>query len=238
MEGGWAGLNNSAMEFFNSTAVMEAFVDVLVCVVPIWVAVMIGLMIGWSWRPRWSGLVFLGLRSKLRYVWTLPPGLGARRFWLAFTALSAFSLCRGLWFRSRGMSGKVDKSSADSASDSAQESVDNGSCGDMSRHLTGAPDGESNVVTEKDLEHLLKLLNVKNGDMAWQNMMERSTTNMHYQAWRFIHRMAQQFTEAKPFSRMQLQSLSEIFSGMMSFGLNGILCSHASIYWKNALLRG
>ncbi|XP_042061689.1 stAR-related lipid transfer protein 7, mitochondrial-like isoform X1 [Salvia splendens] len=184
MEGGWAGLNNSAMEFFNSTAVMEAFVDVLVCAVPIWVAVMIGLLIGWSWRPRWSGLVFLGLRSKLRYVWTLPPGLGARRFWLAFTALSAFSLCRGLWFRSRGMSGKVDKSSADSASDSAQESVDNGSCDDMSRHLTGAPDGESNVVTEKDLEHLLKLLNVKNGDMAWQNMMERSTTNMHYQAWR------------------------------------------------------
>ena len=50
--------------------------------------------------------------------------------------------------------------------------------------------------------------------------------------------MAQQFTEAKPFLRMQLQSLSEIFSGMMSFGLNGILCSHVSIYWKNALLRG
>ncbi|KAG6411826.1 hypothetical protein SASPL_129910 [Salvia splendens] len=127
------GLNNIAMEFFNSTAVMEAFVDDLVCAVSIYVAVIIGLLIGWSWRPRWSGLVSLGLRSKLRYVWTMPPGLGAWRFWLAFTALSAFSLCRGLWFRSpHGMSGKVDKSSADSASDSAQKSFDNA----LSRYQT------------------------------------------------------------------------------------------------------
>ncbi|XP_047956599.1 uncharacterized protein LOC125202270 isoform X2 [Salvia hispanica] len=187
MEGGWTGLSYNAMEFFNSSALMEAFVDIFVCAVPIWLAVMIGLLIGWSWRPRWSGLLFLGLRSKLRYVWTLPPGLGARRFWLAFTALSAFSLCRGLWFRSRGMTRKVEKEAASNLpptpAASAQESVDNGSCRDISS-LTGALEGESNVVTEKDLEHLLKLLNVKDGDMAWQSMMERSPTNMHYQAWR------------------------------------------------------
>ncbi|XP_042030678.1 uncharacterized protein LOC121777472 isoform X2 [Salvia splendens] len=185
MEGGWTGFNNNAMEFFNSSALMDAFVDILVCAVPIWLAVMIGLLIGWSWRPRWSGLLFLGLRSKLRYVWTLPPGLGARRFWLAFTALSAFSLCRGLWFRSRGITRrKLEKESASNLpAASAQESLDNGSCRDISS-LTGALEGESNVVTEKDLEHLLKLLNVKDGDMAWQSMMERSTTNMHYQAWR------------------------------------------------------
>ncbi|KAH6788120.1 Polyketide cyclase/dehydrase and lipid transport superfamily protein [Perilla frutescens var. hirtella] len=191
MVGEWTGLNNDVMEFFNNTAMMEAFVDVLVCAVPIWVAVMIGLLIGWSWRPRWTGLVFLGLRSKLRFVWTLPPGLGARRFWLAFTALSAFSLCRGLWFRSRGMSRKVEKSSVrelvdlapSPAAAAAQESADDSSCGDV-RPLTGAPEGESNVVVEKDLEHLLKLLNAKDGEMSWQSMMERSTSNMTYQAWR------------------------------------------------------
>lgn len=119
MEEGWIGLNNNAFEFFNSTAITEAFVDILVCAVPIWVAVMIGLLIGWSWRPRWAGLVFLGFRSKLRFIWTLPPGLGARRFWLAFTALSAFSLCRGLWFRSRSISRKLEKSSAQELVDSA-----------------------------------------------------------------------------------------------------------------------
>lgn len=119
MDGGWIGLDGNGFGFFNNPSVMEAFVDILVCAVPIWVAVMIGLLIGWSWRPRWTGLVFLGFRSKLRFFWTIPPGLGARRFWLAFTALSAFSLCRGLWFRSRSVSRKLEKSASQELLDSA-----------------------------------------------------------------------------------------------------------------------
>ncbi|KAK6145985.1 hypothetical protein DH2020_019854 [Rehmannia glutinosa] len=230
MEGGWIGLNNNALEFFNYPAVMEAFVDILVCAVPIWLAVMIGLLIGWSWRPRWTGLVFLGFRSKLRFIWTLPPGLGARRFWLAFTALSAFSLCRGLWFRSRGMSRKLEKSSsAQELEDSAPAPADAGqdlvSVDDASRDIwkqsekygahyrlcsfhrsiTGAPDGDLNSVTEKDLDHLLSLLDGKDGEMAWQSMMERSTSNMTYQAWRHepemgptVYRSKTIFEEATP----------------------------------------
>ncbi|CAA0814197.1 Polyketide cyclase/dehydrase and lipid transport superfamily protein [Striga hermonthica] len=197
MEGVWIGLTDTMLEFFNYPAVTEAFVDILVCAVPIWVAVMIGLLIGWSWRPRWAGLVFLGFRSKLRYVWTLPPGLGARRFWLAFTALSAFSLCRGIWFRSRGLSRKLGKSSARELADSAQELAGDAreaaAVGDSGISLTksismetitGDSDAELNSVTDKDLEHLLHLLDGKEGELAWQSMMERSTSNMMYQAWR------------------------------------------------------
>lgn len=44
--------------------------------------------------------------------------------------------------------------------------------------------GQSDIVTENDLEHLLHLLEGKEGDMEWQSMMERSTPNMAYQAWR------------------------------------------------------
>ncbi|EYU32520.1 hypothetical protein MIMGU_mgv1a005704mg [Erythranthe guttata] len=218
MEGGWVGLNNNGFEFFNTPAVMEAFVDILVCAVPIWVAVMIGLLIGWSWRPRWTGLVFLGFRSKLRFIWTIPPGLGARRFWLAFTALSAFSLCRGLWFRSRGMSRKLEKSSSqellDSASNSApspaaavaqdSSAVDNGNHGDV-RPVTESVDEDLNSVTDKDLEHLLNLLNGKDCETGWQSLMERSTSNMAYQAWRSepemgptVYRSRTIFEEATP----------------------------------------
>ena len=85
------------MEFLKKPSIVETFVDILLCAVPIWLAVMIGLVIGWSWRPRWTGLIFLGLRSKFRFLWTAPPGFGARRLWLAFTALSAFSVCRTIW---------------------------------------------------------------------------------------------------------------------------------------------
>lgn len=43
---------------------------------------------------------------------------------------------------------------------------------------------EQHVVTENDLEHLLQLLERKDGEMEWQTLMEKSTPNMTYQAWR------------------------------------------------------
>lgn len=94
------------MEFWKRPSITETLVDILLCAVPIWLAVMIGLVIGWSWRPRWTGLVFLGFRSKFRFIWTAPPGFGARRLWLAFTALSAFSACRAIWNNLKGKDSK------------------------------------------------------------------------------------------------------------------------------------
>ncbi|THG08061.1 hypothetical protein TEA_003422 [Camellia sinensis var. sinensis] len=78
--------------FLHCLGLGETFLDILLSSVPIWLVVMIGFVIGWSWRPRWTGLLYLGLRSKLWFAWTSPPG--AWRFWLAFTA---FSIGRRLW---------------------------------------------------------------------------------------------------------------------------------------------
>ena len=104
------------IEFLKIPTITETFVDILLCAVPIWLAVMIGLVIGWSWRPRWTSLVFLGLRSKFRFIWTAPPGFGARRLWLGFTALSAFSFSRTIF--SNFIKGRAKKST-DSASNFA-----------------------------------------------------------------------------------------------------------------------
>jgi hypothetical protein len=105
------------VDFVRRPAVAEVALDAVLCAVPIWLAVMIGLVIGWSWRPRWTGLVFLGLRSKLRFAWTAPPGFGARRLWLAFTALSVFSVCQRLWSNFEGKSrGVTDEASPQSVS--------------------------------------------------------------------------------------------------------------------------
>ncbi|KAK6914046.1 START domain [Dillenia turbinata] len=170
--------------FLKKPAVIEAFVDILVCAVPIWVAVMIGLVIGWSWRPRWTGLVVLGLRSKFRFIWTAPPGFGARRLWLAFTALSAFSVLRTLWTNFK------DKRRKETSQESAPvvpatteirtAEIDGDIVGDRGNRTLEIQD----VVTESDLEHLLQLVGGKVGDMAWQSMMDRTTSNMAYQAWR------------------------------------------------------
>ncbi|XP_044500460.1 uncharacterized protein LOC123221653 [Mangifera indica] len=162
------------MEFLKRPSITETFVDILLCAVPIWLAVMIGMVIGWSWRPRWTGLVFLGLRSKFRFIWTAPPGFGARRLWLAFTALSAFSACRALWnnFRSKSVKSATDPLPAPTAAEGSGDDT------------SVSAEREQDVVTENDLEHLLHLLEGKDGEMEWQSLMERSNPNMTYQAWR------------------------------------------------------
>ncbi|XP_039001738.1 uncharacterized protein LOC120128027 isoform X3 [Hibiscus syriacus] len=179
------------MEFLKKQPVADTFVDILLCAVPIWLAVMIGLAIGWSWRPRWTGLVFLGLRSKFQFIWTAPPGFGARRLWFAFTALSAlsaFSIFRRIF--SKVMKGR-SKISAASASDSAvplpspppptlRISLEGAAEADRCK----AEEIQQAIVTENDLAHLLHLLEAKDGEMEWQRMMERTTSNTSYQAWR------------------------------------------------------
>ncbi|KAK4773235.1 hypothetical protein SAY87_028254 [Trapa incisa] len=187
-------------DFLRRPSLTETFVDILLCAVPIWLAIMIGLVIGWSWRPRWTGLVYLGMRSKLRFLLTAaaPPGFGARRLWLAFTALSVFSACRAIWFNLRNK-GK----SAVSALTVDEESVDR--CREPFRSSTANAGRELEVVTETDLDHLLQLIEGKTEEMEWQPMMERKTPNMAYQAWRHeprsgpvIYRSRTVFEDASP----------------------------------------
>ncbi|XP_002517011.2 uncharacterized protein LOC8280167 [Ricinus communis] len=193
------------MEFLKRPSITETFVDILLCAVPIWLAVMIGLVIGWSWRPRWTGLVFLGLRSRFRFLWTAPPGFGARRLWLAFTALSAFSVCRTVWSNFKGKNVKLAPTMATPASMAPTRNSADGGGGGESVSSCGEPQEGEDVVTENDLEHLLHLLEGKDGQMEWQFMMERSTSNMAYQAWRHepqnaptVYRSRTVFEDATP----------------------------------------
>ncbi|XP_068634692.1 uncharacterized protein [Aristolochia californica] len=191
------------LKFFERPAVVDTFVDILLCAVPIWLAVMIGLVIGWSWRPRWTGLVYLGFRSRFRFLWTAPPGFGARRLWLAFTAFSAFSVCRKLWSnlkeKEEGGSKTFAVTGAAAAGGSGEEVCSRAS------GISETSEVEQDILTHKDLEHLLHLLEGKIGESSWQHMMDRSTSNMAYQAWRYepevgpvIYRSRTVFEDANP----------------------------------------
>lgn len=46
-------------------------------------------------------------------------------------------------------------------------------------------DGENkNFVREGDLKHICKLVTEKDGGPVWNKVMDRSTSNMSYQAWK------------------------------------------------------
>jgi hypothetical protein len=53
-----------------------------------------------------------------------------------------------------------------------------------------ADERAKDTVTQADLEHLLHLLEGKDGVMDWQSFMERSTPNMQYKAWRYDSEVA------------------------------------------------
>lgn len=83
----------------DSQAFLEVFLDMCLLMVPIWLAIATGLVLGWSWKPRWVSLLVVALRSRPRLAWSLPPGLGARRLWLAATAAAAAPAVRIAWSR-------------------------------------------------------------------------------------------------------------------------------------------
>ncbi|XP_042451648.1 uncharacterized protein LOC122036415 [Zingiber officinale] len=185
-------------------AVVETLIDVLLCAVPIWLSVLIGLVIGWSWRPRWTGLLYLGLRSRFRFIWTAPPGFSARRLWLAVTALSAFSVFRKLWSSFEGKNGELP--AAEGPGSTTLVSMSSAAIERDSDSLSSSIEmDEQDIVSEKDLEHLMRILDSNVGDAAWQNQMERTTSNMIYQSWRhepkegpIIYRSRTVFEDATP----------------------------------------
>ncbi|KAJ0807524.1 putative START domain-containing protein [Helianthus annuus] len=194
---------HNIITFITKPAVMETFVDIFFCAVPIWAAVMVGVLIGWAWTPRWTSLLFLGFRSKLRgFAMTVPPGFGARRLWLAFTALSAFSVGRRMWsnFREKERKDEVATPRAVAGGEAVLDGYGDGCDVDVNNVSSG---GTHDVVTEKDLEYLLHLLDGK--DAVWQSMIERSTSNMACQAWRYepesgpvVYRSRTVFEDATP----------------------------------------
>eukprot|EP00897_Mesotaenium_endlicherianum_P001262 jgi/Mesen1/1163/ME000124S00195 len=93
-------LTRTGMDFGGgkqSAAMFEVGADMLIMLVPIWFSIAVGLILGWSWKPRWVSLLVVALRSRPRLAWSFPPGFGARRIWLAATAAAAVPAVHLAW---------------------------------------------------------------------------------------------------------------------------------------------
>ncbi|KAH9322076.1 hypothetical protein KI387_016715, partial [Taxus chinensis] len=154
--------NNGGL--FQREAVVDTLLDIVMCAVPVWLAVMIGLVVGWAWKPKWAGLLFVGLRSlRPQLLLAAPHGFGA-----ALTALMGFPLLRKLWANFR------DWEAQEQAFEQQHKSEESTFHGGQ----------KEPVVTNGDLEHLCSLLEVKDGGPVWHQVMDRTTATMSYQAWR------------------------------------------------------
>lgn len=151
-------LATALFDILQRPTIGNAMAELMIFMAPLWIAVIVGVLVGWAWRPQWANL---------------PPKISASHDIVSTTFASIPSL----------NSLKLQLPSCISWIS------DNGSDKDLSISYPDASssklDGEkSNFVEEDDLEHLCQLVEEKDGGPAWMLMMDRSTSNMSYQAWR------------------------------------------------------
>lgn len=154
---------------FSKPAVLDTCADLMASMMPIWMAIAIGLVVGWSWKPRWVSFFVLGLRTRPRLVWSTPPGFGARRIWLALTAFAAFPFLKECWTRFYRWMWPDTISGGD----------------DFRREDTRVDRrGQDWALKHEDLVDFCKRVEGTDGGPEWSNMMFKSTGTMVYQAWR------------------------------------------------------
>ncbi|XP_057774133.1 uncharacterized protein LOC130993317 [Salvia miltiorrhiza] len=130
---------------------------------PAWFAFVLGVMVGWVWKPKWATL------GNCKFDFPSPS--------------SPSALLRGLISPQSLDSGK-DGTASCSLDDGFRKeqmaipTIDTAICSPSEMGKEDQP-----LITNEDLEHLCHLVERKDGGPPWKHMMDRSSHNMSYQAW-------------------------------------------------------
>jgi hypothetical protein len=154
-------------EVLNKPTIWGVLSELMLLMAPLWIAVIAGVLVGWAWKPNWAnslGLEKLGKDSKASWNSGLGSIAGLNLF--KFQLPSCISWCTDVGTQTEFPS--VSTPSLDSGCSSSSQLEKKNSI----------------VVTEEDLKHLYKLVEVKDGGPVWNHMMDRSTPIMCYQAWK------------------------------------------------------
>jgi hypothetical protein len=135
---------------------------------PLWAAALLGLLLGWAWRPRWaSGLVVATADDGGSPAAAAQPPFATLDFWKA-----------QLPARLRAPLGTaVQQREGDT--DAVQRNRGTVALGRSSETETATV-----AVGMADLVNLWRLVEGADGGPAWTKMMEKSLPTMTYRAWR------------------------------------------------------
>ncbi|XP_059662120.1 uncharacterized protein LOC132308137 [Cornus florida] len=155
----------------------DVFLELMMFMAPLWIAVFVGVLVGWAWKPKWAIIdrnlfdcsstdsstslpsssektIFPGISNSIPSLNSLKLQLPSCISWIADSGIEKEA-------------STVPHSNSKSDFSSSQLKRD-----------------ASMVVTDDDLLHLYQLVEVKDGGPLWIQMMDRSTPTMGYQAWR------------------------------------------------------
>lgn len=134
-------LVSALFEIFQKPSIGDVLLELMVFTTPIWVAIVVGVLVGWAWKPKWANLC----RDSFSSIPSLKLQMPRCFSWISEESSSPLTL---------------------NSSSSLLENE------------------KSRIVDESDLNHLYQLVEEKDGGPAWIQMMDRTVTNMSYQAWR------------------------------------------------------
>ncbi|PKA47706.1 hypothetical protein AXF42_Ash014483 [Apostasia shenzhenica] len=159
---------NALIEILRKPTIAGVVSELFVFAAPLWVAVFVGLLVGWVWKPRWAdGLVGdkKGGRDEGEQVSPLEgsDGSGLQLVLPSFDSLRAQLPSYFAYLMPEQSSGKEEK-----AVDLGPPPLQN----------------EQSAMTSGDLSYLSALVEVRDGGSAWIQMMDKTLPNMSYKAWR------------------------------------------------------
>ncbi|XP_010553581.1 PREDICTED: uncharacterized protein LOC104823628 [Tarenaya hassleriana] len=162
------GLVSALPEIMRRHATGDMLSELIMFVSPLWAAVVLGVLVGWIWKPKWANFGVEKLTS------SSSPHASSD------STTSKFNLCSIPSLNSLKLPWIVDYGVRNDSlsSQSSQNSSFNSSLpSQVAKERSG-------FVTEDDLRHLWKLVEVKDGGPAWIQMMDRTNPTFSYQAWR------------------------------------------------------
>lgn len=170
---GIMALLSALLEILRRPTMVDVLRELVMFMAPLWVAVIVGVLVGWAWRPRWAK--YLG-RDMLYCSETKDSSPAPPTTTSLSACIASLPSLNPLKFQLPScVSWTNDDKEGLSLPPAAIES--NSSSSQLNRENSGP-------VTEEDLEHLYRLVEEKDGGPSWIQMMDRSLSTMSYQAWR------------------------------------------------------
>ncbi|KAL6005775.1 hypothetical protein ACLOJK_032029 [Asimina triloba] len=162
----------SLFEILRKPTVGDVVREMALFLGPLWIAVFVGLLVGWSWKPKWATLG----REKSDSAETEAAAAAAP----SLTPSPGFGFLPSLISLKLQLPNCVGWITDDREGETREfDAAKGGSlCSDSELQ------NDKLAVTSADLEHLFQLVEVTDGGPTWIQMMDRSMPTMSYQAWR------------------------------------------------------
>ncbi|OIT05105.1 hypothetical protein A4A49_37765 [Nicotiana attenuata] len=148
------------MEILERPTIGAVFVEIMTFLGPVWIAFLLGITVGWIWKPKWASW------KNCKFDFSAPSSPTA----LVPSPSKSLELTETKRFHS-----------------SKAHTPSFGSCMDAPSEIEKFDNGPSQLntlpITDEDLEHLWHLVERKDEGPPWKHMMDRSTPTMSYQAW-------------------------------------------------------